>query len=182
MGASRARLARLAASALALFAAAPFSARAEPDLELAVKATYLYKLAPFVSWPDSAFPAPNSPLTICVQGSDPFGSVLDRAAGGQSVGSHPIIVRRTPRVEAASGCQIAYLAGGPAQSPAQALQALAGAGTLTVTDEARGAAHGAVHLVLDKGRVRFAVDAVQAQANGLTLSSKLLALAVGVRR
>ena len=184
MARRRARQARwtaaLAAAAAGLCAPA---AQAETGpLELAVKATYLYKLAPFVSWPQTAFPAPNSPLTICVQGSDPFGPVLDRAVNGQSVGNHPITLRRMPRVEAASGCQIAYLAGGPGQSPAQALQALDGAPTLTVTDEDRGPARGAVHLVLDGGRVRFAADAAQAQANGISLSSKLLALAVGVRR
>jgi hypothetical protein len=159
------------------------AARAQgSELELAVKATYLYKLAPFVSWPAAAYAAPNAPLVICVQGADPFGPVLDRATNGQAVGSHPVVVRRLARLEAGSGCQIAFVAGGSAQSQGQALQAVDGAPVLTVTDEKRGAPKGIVHLLLDGGKVRFDIDAGQADRNGVAISSKLLALAVAVKR
>jgi hypothetical protein len=152
------------------------------DLELAVKATYLYKLAPFVSWPAAAWTSPNAPLVICVQGSDPFGPMLDRATAGQAVGPHPVMVRRLARMDAESGCQIAYVAGGPAQSQAQALQAVEGTPVLTVTDEGRGGPKGIVHLLLDGGKVRFSIDAARAQECGVGISSKLLALAVAVKR
>jgi len=155
----------------------------EASLELAVKATYLYKLAPFVNWPPEAYASAAAPLVICVQGADPFGQVLDRAVSGQVVGSHPVTVKRLPRIDAESGCHIAYLAGGPAQSQTQALQAVDGQPVLTVTDEARGGgARGIVHLLLAGGKVRFSIDARQAEAGGVTISSKLLALAVAVKR
>jgi hypothetical protein len=158
-------------------------ARADDNqLELAVKATYLYKLAPFVSWPAGTYAAPNAPLVICVQGADPFGPVLDRATSGQAIGPHPVMVRRVARLEAGSGCQIAFVAGGAAQSQAQALQAVDGAPVLTVTDERRGAPKGIIHLLLDGGKVRFDIDAGQADKNGVAISSKLLALAVAVKR
>ena len=182
MSARRALFARCCAAGAAVLTALVAPARAETPLELAVKATYLYKLAPFVGWPAQAFAAANSPLTICIQGNDPFGPLLDRAVSGQAVGTHPVAVRRLARVDGEAGCHVAYLAGGAQQSPAQALQALDGAPALTVTDEARGPARGVVHLVLDAGKVRFAVNEAQAQAGGLTVSSKLLALAVAVRR
>jgi hypothetical protein len=168
---------------LALGAGTPVAAGGDAALELAVKATYLYKLAPFVSWPAAAYPPANAPLVICVQGADPFGSVLDRATAGQSVGGHPVIVKRVARLEANSGCQIAYVSGGPGQSQAQALVAVDEAPVLTVTDDARGGGpKGIVHLMLDAGKVRFAIDAEQAQESGVTISSKLLALAVAVKR
>jgi hypothetical protein len=151
--------------------------------ELAIKATYLYRLAPFVSWPVGVYAWRRAPLVICVQGLDPFGPVLDRAAAGQKVGSHPVVVRRLARIEAGSGCHIVYLAGGPGQSGAQALQVLAGEPVLTVTDEARGEpAKGIVHLLRRHGKVRFSIDAGQAEENGVAISSKLLALAVEVTR
>lgn len=160
------------------------AARAEKGvLELTVKATYLYKLAPFVSWPPGAYAAPNAPLVICVQGADPFGVVLDRVTNGQAVGAHPVLVRRLAKLDPDFGCEIAYLAGGPAQSQAQALQAVEGQPVLTVTDEATGAtARGIVHLRLEAGKVRFSIDAGQAEVNGVAISSKLLALAIGVKR
>ncbi|MFI4966574.1 MAG: YfiR family protein [Caulobacterales bacterium] len=177
-----ARWTALALAAAGALAASPSAASEGSGLELAVKATYLYKLAPFVNWPPGAYAAPNAPLVICVQGSDPFGPMLDRATAGQAVGSHPVVVRRVARLEPDSGCHIAYLAGGPAQSPAEALGAVTQAPVLTVTDEARGGPRGIVHLVLDGGKVRFSIDATRAQQAGVAISSKLLALAVTVKR
>ena len=49
-------------------------------------------------------------------------------------------------------------------------------------DEAHGAARGIVNLVLDGGKVRFSIDTRQADSNGIAISSKLLALAVEVKR
>jgi len=172
------RLGPVLAAALSLTAVA--ARAAETPLELAVKATYLYKVAPFVTWPSSAL-GPGQPLTICVQGSDPFGSLIDRAAAGQRVGGRPVVVRRVARLQGAE-CQVAYLAGSSAQTPAQALEAVAGQPVLTVTDAAHGGARGVIHLVLDAGRVRFSIDLALAAQNGLAVSSKLLALATDVKR
>ena len=120
---------------------------------------------------------------LCIQGDDPFGETLDRLTAGQSVGTHPITVRRVARIEPDSGCQIAYLAGSPAQSRAAALKALEGRPVLTVTDaNGAGEDRGIVHLVLTNGRVRFAIDDAKAGQCGLAISSKLLALASEVKR
>ena len=146
-----------------------------------VKAAYLTKFAPFVVWPRDAFPSPTAPLVLCVQGDDPFGATLDRLTAGQSVGAHPIIVRRVARIDADSGCQIAYLAGSSAQTPAAALRAVEGRPVLTVTDGESGE-RGIVHLVQINGRVRFAINAAMAGQSGLAISSKLLALASEVKR
>jgi hypothetical protein len=151
--------------------------------QAAVKAAYLCRLAPFAGWPAGTFATPTAPLVICVQGADPFQRPLDEAVAGQAVGGHPVVVARLGRIDRASGCQIAYLAGAAAQPRAAALQALTGAPVLTVTDEAVGAGpHGMIHFVLRGGRVRFEVDLRQAEAAGVTISSKLLALAVSVTR
>src|SRR5258707_195629 len=110
-----------AAAALAILSLGGGAPAAALSLEVAGKAAYLYKLAPFVSWPAQAWPAPNAPLVICVQGADPFGPMLDQATAGQAVGSHPVQVKRLARLDAAAGCHIAYVAGGAAQTQAQAL-------------------------------------------------------------
>ena len=158
-------------------------ARADEPLELAVKATYLYKLAPFVTWPASAWADGTQPLVICVQGKDPFGPVLDRAVAGQKIGGRPVVVRRVPHVDPASGCQIVYIGGSDAQPETAALREIGKAPVLTVTDQDRGGGTpGDVHLVLMDGRVRFVIDNGLAQQQGLAISSKLLALALKVRR
>jgi hypothetical protein len=162
--------------------ATPASTAAAPSLELAVKAAYLAKFAPFVVWPQGAFAARNAPLVLCVQGDDPFDGMLEHLTAGESVGAHPVIVRRMARLDPDSGCQIAYLAGSAAQSPGAALKAVEGQPVLTVTDADAGGSQGIVHLVLIGGRVRFMIDAGKAGQSQLGISSKLLALAVEVKR
>ena len=162
-----------------LLMAAPGVATAQ-SLENSVKANYLARFAAFIQWPPGSGPTGNGPLVICVIGDDPLGRQLDQALEGQSVNGHRIAARRLTRLEAGSGCHIAYLAGSSIQSVAAALAA-AGRGTLTVTDEARGSDRGAIHFTLFQTRVRFHVDTGQASRRGLTISSRLLSLALSVR-
>jgi hypothetical protein len=163
-------------------AAAP-PAATPPPADPAVKAAYLTKFAPFVVWPAAAFGSPTAPLVLCVQGDDPFGPALDRMTEGQHVGDRALVVRRVARIDADSGCQIAYLAGSSAQSADAALKAVEGRPVLTVTDaNGPGGQRGIVHLVSTNGRLRFAIDSGRAAQCGLTISSKLLALASEVKR
>jgi hypothetical protein len=173
----------LAALSLALALLIPLPSARSAPAELAVKATYLYKLAPFAGWPASAFSGPTAPFVICVQGADPFRELLDDAVAGQQVGGRTIVITRLNHIDAASGCHLAYLGGSEIQPRGAALQALTGTHILTVTDESSGAGpRGMIHFVLRDGRVRFEIDLRQADAAGLTISSKLLALAVTVAR
>ena len=165
--------------ALAALAGAP-KARAA-SLEYPVKAAFLYKFAPFVEWPPTAFESAASPLTLCVVGFDPFGAVLDDAVFGQRVGQHQLVVRRLEAVGAGSGCHIAYLSGSKTQSVAEGLAALQGAPTLTVTDQSMGSTRGAIHFVIKDDRVRFHIDDVTAARGGMNISSKLMRLALSVR-
>ena len=177
------RIAWALTAALAL--GAGVGARAQDaSLEYPVKATYLYKLAPFVEWwPAAAFASPTAPLDICVLGHDPFGPILDRAVAGQQIGERPLAVWRLEAAEAGAGCHVMYVAGSPAQSAAQALEAVRGAPVLTVTDAAQGPSRkGVVHFVLQDNRVRFEIDDQAAAEQGLRVSYKQLSLASAVRR
>jgi hypothetical protein len=173
------RAAGLAAVVAGLCAAAG-PAAAQGSLEFPLKAAVLTKFAAFVIWPNGAM-APSEPLQLCIVGDDPFGATLDNSARA-SGGERPIAVRRLASVDSESGCHILYAAGSPRQSPAEALQAVRGAPVLTVTDSARGAARGMIHFVVFQDRVRFHLDAAQAAQNGISLSSKLLALGLSVKR
>jgi hypothetical protein len=167
----------------ALLLVVPLStARAQSDsLELAVKATYLYKLAAFVEWPDLAFANAASAFVLCIAGQDPFGPLLDLAVDGQRVGQRAIEIRRIPRVERESGCHVLYAGGSSAQPVGSMLREVRGTPVLTVTDGALPAeSRGIVHFVVQGGRVRFELDDQSASYNRLTLSAKLLSLAVSV--
>jgi hypothetical protein len=171
----------LAACTIVLLALAPASAEEGGRLERAIKATYLYKFAPFVEWPKTALGSPGSPFVICVLGADPFARVLDEAVAGQRLFGRPITVGRVSAVAANSGCQILFAGASPTQSVAAALAAVRGTPVLTVTDsEDNEGAKGIINFVIEDNHVRFQIDDAAAAANGLVISSKLLSLAVAV--
>ena len=116
---------------------------------------------------------------LCVVGDDPFGGQLDRAVAGQSLGTRPIQVKHVETIGPKSSCDIAYLGGSHAESVADALRAVRGTPVLTVTDEDD--PPGIIAFAVVDGHVRFRIDEVQAQENGLVISSKLLSLALAVR-
>ena len=168
------------AALLTLLAAATGARAAEPPVEYAVKASYLYKFAPFVQWPSVAFASPSSPFELCILGQDPFGAELDREVSGQTVNNHPIQIVRLQHVDAASGCHILSLGAAQGQTTTDALRVVRGEPVLTVAD-AGDAAGAIIHFVIKDNRVRFSIDASAAAANRVALSSKLLSLALAVR-
>jgi len=150
-------------------------------LEYAVKATYLHKFAPFVEWPNAAAEFPGGDFAVCVVGNDPLGAVLDRAVSGQQVAGRTITVRRLASVTGNPGCAVMFVTGSDAQPATAVLAAVRGTAVLTVTDGATdSAAKGIINFVLQDDRVRFEIDNSAAAAAGLTISSKLLSLAVHV--
>jgi hypothetical protein len=150
-------------------------------LEIQVKSAFLPKFAAYVSWPPGAIGGADDPVMLCVIGQDPFGRNLDEAAAGQRVDLHPILVRRMESTAAADHCNIAFLGGSARQSAAAMQEALRGKPILTVTDAGLGAGRGMVHFALKDGRVRFHIDDALAARSNLSISARLLGLAISVK-
>lgn len=175
----RAATAFLAAS-LALLACSLTDRARGGTLEEEVKATYLYKLAAFVEWPQGA--GARGSFNLCVVGDNPFGGLLKQAVQGQTINGRPIVVQRFRTIAGNPGCQIMYVTGSAAQPPSAILAAVHGAPVLTVTDEARDRADtGIINFVLVDNHVRFEINDAEATEDGLIISSKLLSLAVRVQ-
>ena len=162
-----------------LLAASPASSQ---PTATTVKAEFLPRFARYVTWPPSVRPGAADPVVLCLIGGDPFGQQVDRAARGQAVDGHRIVIRRIASPAAAGGCHIAYLESNDGESTGRMLAALDGRPVLTVTDARNGSSRGIIHFTVANGRVRFFIDERRAAARGLTISSRLLALAVGVRQ
>lgn len=169
-------LVALSAALVLVPCAAP---RAGPSLEYPVKAAFLYKFGSYVDWPPSAFAGPRAPVVVCVVGHDPFGALLDRTVRDETINDRPVVVRRLRTAAPGAPCHIAYLGGSREQPAEAAAAALAGSPVLTVSD---GAAGSVVRFRIVNNRVRFEIDLGVAGAGGLTISSKLLNLAVAVIR
>jgi hypothetical protein len=171
-------------AALCTVLAGGLAAAAENEpLEFAVKAAYLSKFGVYVEWPNSAFSSASSAFNLCVIGEDPFGAELDKATANQRIGSRAIVVRRLKTVERDSGCHILYISSADRRSIRQVIEAVHGGNVLVVSDAASQAAVGSIiNFVIKDNRVRFDIDEEAAAKNGLTISSKLLGLALNVKR
>ena len=177
---SRVRVTVLSISgAMALLYGASAQAAEQPT-DSDVKAAFLPRFARYVTWPPATAPKVGEPFVLCVIGNQPFGAAVEAAARSQSVDGRRIIVRKLPSGSVASGCQIAFVSGTALQPTHQVLAAIGRKPVLTVTDD--GGPRGIIHFTVVGGRVRFFIDQATARRNGLQISSRLLALAVGVRQ
>jgi len=166
---------------IALLCSAPLAASAlsaprPQSLEYSVKANYLVRFAAFVEWPRRSFASARSPVIICIAGRDPFAGALDRAARAQTAHGRSLAVRRPHTAAEAAGCHILYVGRGGDDVAADAANAV-----LRVTDSSVSAERGMIHFVIDDERVRFHIDLQAASRSGLSISSRLLNLALSVR-
>lgn len=165
---------------LLLLGLAPGPLNADPSLEYAVKAAYLPKFIPFITWPETALGAPNAPFTICVLGRDPFEGRLDQAAAGSRAGDHALQVRHLAAPDPSADCRVIFMAAGADLALVQGtLDAMRGHPVVTVTDSGI-KAHGVISFVIQDNHVRFDIDDSLAAEGGLSISSKLLGLAHAV--
>jgi hypothetical protein len=156
-------------------AAAHLAAAAGPS-EVDVKAAFLFNFTKFVDWPEAA--GAKDPITICVLGENPFGSVLGDAVRGKTVNGREVVVQERSTSGAAT-CNIVFIASSEQARLDEVLGRLATRPVLTVSDAEAAAKRGAIiGLTTEKNRVRFEVNLNAAKTAGLKLSSHLLKVAV----
>lgn len=151
-----------------------------PARESAVKAAFLYKFGSFVEFPAAAFKRPDEPLVIGVVGDEAVAEDLVQLAAGRSVEGRPVQLRVSRHGEIPSGVHVLFI-GTVRAARLREILANVPAPTLVVTQQAGALATGAViNFVADGERVRFAVSLTSAEARGLRLSARLLAVAQDV--
>ncbi len=163
---------------LAVFAFVSAARAGGPEtLEYAVKATFVYKFAPFVTWPGAGLG--QGPFPICVSGDDNVAPLIASAVRGQQIDRRPIAVRQVTSEDGLEGCAILYDGAPGTRAGRRLLEAARGKPILTITDGGDGP-HGIIAFHILDGRVRFDIDQGLAADAGLDISSKLLSLAHSV--
>ena len=150
------------------------------SLEYGVKAAFLSKFGSYVEWPATAFNSPTSPFNLCLTGSaDEFGSTLEKVISGENINGRGVVIRRIKTVERNADCHILYISASESQRSEQIIESVRGNNVLTVGD---GGSNGIIDFVITNNRVRFNIDDEAAAQNGLIISSRLLSLALNVKR
>lgn len=149
--------------------------------ELQAKAGFLYNFAIFTTWPTNALTGATQPILIGVLGHDSSLSVLRETLAGKRINQHPLEVREYEHAREARGCHVLYIGLIEPSQLAEELQGLDNAPVLTVGDQPGFAEQGGmIALIKTNNRVAFNINLTAAKKSGVTLSSKLLRLAVKV--
>jgi hypothetical protein len=153
--------------------------RADGSLsESQVKALFLLNFTKYVDWPPQAFAGSNTPITIGIYGESKLGEALQHVVAGKSVGGRAIVIRQIQSADDSSQCQILFISDSATARISGILDKTSAWPILTVGENAAFAEHGGIiNFVLRNGNVRLEIDLAAARKAGLTISSRLLAVA-----
>lgn len=167
-------LARILAGGVALTTPLGPATAGSSSLEDAIKATYIYKFAPFVAWPTSV--PDTETFTICVLGTDPVAALLPQATAGQKIENKPIAIQQVGTDgPPPPTCRVLYLA--DRDAGASTLETARTRHILTIAEGGSADRHSIITLNVVEHHVQFDVDLDLANRSGLSISSKLLSLA-----
>jgi len=172
--------ARMAAALLALLASGVAGQEAS---EAEVKAAIVFNIARFTQWPAASLGGPESPFTLCVSGRDDTIAAIE-ALEGKSLHARTIRVVPLDRQAALSDCRVLFVARGESYRLSQlsALMAANARPVLTIGDVRDFATRGGmVALVRADERIRFEINPREVETKGLSMSSRLLSLAIIVK-
>lgn len=147
-----------------------------------LEAAFIYNFARFVDWPTQAFTGASSPMIIGVLGKNRFGTDLAQAISGKMIEGHPLQFRECASLAQATNCQVLFISDSEKSHFSKIISGLGGASILTVseTDDFI-AAGGMINMRIVDDKMRFDINNSVAKSAGLTISSKLLSLAVSVK-
>ena len=151
-----------------------------PPSQNEVEAAFLLNFTKFVEWPADAFATSDSPITICIFGEDPFGTVLDQTIEGEVVQKRSVAARRVWDLPRPQSCQVLFFSW-EEQDTRLLLRDLS-PGVLTVGEDSRFLRDGGmIQFVIEGRHVRFDINEKVAAAAKLRLSSQLLKVARSVQ-
>jgi uncharacterized protein DUF4154 len=143
----------------------------------ALKAAFLYNFAKFSEWPADVL-VPGQRLAMCVVGDAAVADALGETIKGHAIDGHELTVTVLKADESASGCHLLYVSAPETKRSAVLLLAARSLSVFTVSDADQFAESGGIaQLIVENGRMRFAINLDAAQRVRVHLSSKLLALA-----
>lgn len=175
-------LGRLLACAIALACLTTRGIAQGTSNEADVKAAFVYNFLKFVDWPPHALARSDQPLSLAIVGEGQVADAVERLLQGKKVGTHPLVVVRVKAGDPLADVHAVFVTGTDMDKAHRTLATKANASVLTMGDDDQFAARGGIiGLYVEDRRVRFEVNTGAADATGLRVSSRLLALARLVR-
>jgi hypothetical protein len=151
--------------------------------EIQIKAAFLYKFTGYVEWPKSSFKDADRPITIGMVGAEEITEELRRVVSGRSVQGRGLTITVVNKDSDLSGVHVLFIGRDAAAGMTRLIEAARQRPILIVTDMPDGLERGSViNFVMVKRRVQFEISVDAAEKAGLVLSSRLLAVALRVKK
>lgn len=147
----------------------------------ALKAAFVFNFAKFTEWPLDALPSGRT-IVFCVVGDAEVAAALEQTMKDGAIDGHPLLAKSLRHDEPLRDCHVLYVGVSDPVVTANLLSRAKTAPVFTVGIAEAFAARGGIgQLILENGRMRFAMNIASAQRARLRLSSRLLSLAEIVR-
>jgi YfiR/HmsC-like len=142
-----------------------------------VKAAYLYNFAKFVEWPTASFAGPDDPTIICSVGDDRLADILQQTVSGKQTKGRPVAARQVSSQEQFKSCHILLITFQDKERISQILRWVQSSTVLTVGQSSE-FTHlgGMINLVRNDSTLELEINPRAAEAAGLKISSRLLAV------
>ncbi|HEY3352461.1 MAG TPA: YfiR family protein [Polyangia bacterium] len=167
----------MAAQLVVAFLAAPAAATptsGPADVEPQIKAEFLERFTHFIDWPQGG---DAGPFVIAVVGPNPFGGALDRLARDRTIKGRRVVVRYLAGPAEVGGQHVLFITRELRGALKEILARTRDRPVLTVGDTDGFARAGVlINFYLERGAVRFEINAGEAKRSGLRVSPKLLRL------
>jgi len=150
--------------------------------EYEIKAGVLYKFFNFIDWPDRSFASPKSPFVLVIVGGGENNRTIEHVLENSAVGARPLKVIFTCSADDLDKAHMIFFPKSYKNSDLpKILDRLRGKAVITVGEEKNFIAQGGVINFLQRGaKIKFQINPAPTEMSGLKISSRLLALAVGL--
>jgi hypothetical protein len=143
------------------------------------KAEFIASFTRFIEWPERKFAQPNSPFIIGVYGSDQILALLRETLTGRQIKGRTVVVQYLRNEEDLRACHVLFISRTERDRLGPILSEVRRENVLTVGEcENFLGQGGVINFHTSAGAVRFQISMAAAGREKLTVSSKLLQLAV----
>jgi len=151
--------------------------------EAQIKAAVLYNFTKFVEWPAGRFDEPADPIVVGLLGDSLLQQQLEATVKDRRVHGRRIAVRRVVTWAEIKAVHVLFVEAGEEARFADVRSKLAGSAVLAVGESVGFLANGgSIRLVLEAERLRFEINATEAERAQVRISSQLQKLALAVYR
>lgn len=142
-----------------------------------IKVAFIYNFTKFIIWPQQDLPSNAGSFNVCILGDDRLTAAAN-AIQGKLVHGRILQIKYITDIEENAMCRIVFLAISNSNRLQRALESIKGTSVLSVGDSSDFVDNGGIiGLFVENNKVRFDINQLAANENGLKINSRLLDLA-----